>query len=98
MKKVLFILTAFCLLALAGSALAENSGIATSPHMKGVVIFKLKAFPVMDAKGLSCGVPRVDALLQQHGSAEIKMLYPHKRLAKGKAEQDLSKICQANVS
>ncbi|MBI5805528.1 S8 family serine peptidase [candidate division TA06 bacterium] len=98
MKRMLFIITAFCLLALAGSALAESGGMAPSPHMKGVVIFKLKAFPVMDAKGFSCGSPRVDAALQQQGLTEIRMLYPHKRLAKGKSEQNLSKICQANVS
>jgi subtilisin family serine protease len=97
-KKVLVILTAFCLLGLAGSALAENGRIALSPHLKGVVIFKLKVFPVMDAKGLSCGVTRVDAVLQQQGLDEIKMIYPHKRQAKAKAEQDLSKICQARVS
>ncbi|MDP2807125.1 MAG: S8 family serine peptidase, partial [bacterium] len=98
MKKVLVILTVVCLLGLAGAAPAENGRIAVSPHMKGVVIFKLKTFPVMDAKGYSCGSPQVDAVLQQHGLDKINLLYPQKRLAKSKAEQELSKICQAKVS
>ena len=63
MKKNFVILLALGLLMLAGPASAGNGRIALSPHMQGVVIFKLKAFPVMDAKGLSCGVPRVDAAL-----------------------------------
>ncbi|MBI4726318.1 S8 family serine peptidase [candidate division TA06 bacterium] len=98
MKKTLVGFLVLALLGLAGAALADNGRIAISPHMKGVVIFKLKTFPVMDAKGFSCGAPLVDVVLQQHGLDKIKMIYPHKRLAKSKAEQELSKICQAKVS
>ncbi|MDO9390237.1 MAG: S8 family serine peptidase [bacterium] len=98
MKKVFVILTAFCLLALAGPGRAENNRATTNPYLKGVVIFKLKTHPVLDAKGFSCGVPQVDDVLQQHGLDKLKMLYPHKSLAKSNSGQGLSRICQAKVS
>ncbi len=98
MQKNIIIFLILCLLALPGLGRAENNRAITKPYLKGVVILKLKKPPILDAKGFSCGAPRVDAVLQQHGLDKIKMLYPHKSLAKNNSGQELSRICQAKVS
>jgi subtilisin family serine protease len=99
MKKYL----AFAALLLTASfisvSLAERPGSTSQQvYLPGVVIFKLKAQPVMDAKGTSTGNSTVDGVLNSYGRQEVKQLFGAKQSAKTALGRSLANICQANVS
>ncbi|HAD81511.1 MAG: hypothetical protein A2509_10485 [Candidatus Edwardsbacteria bacterium RIFOXYD12_FULL_50_11] len=99
MKKYL----AFAVLLLTASfisvSLAERPGSAGQQvYLPGVVIFKLKAQPAMDSKGISTGNAAVDGILNSSGGQGVNQLFKTKERAKTPLGRSLANICQANVS
>lgn len=97
MKKVFVLLPVF--LALAAISLAERPGRkAEQNYLPGVVIFKLKSSPNIDAKGLVTGNSSVDAVLAKYGKERVTQPFGMKTTAKTSLGRSLSHICQAVVS
>jgi len=99
MKKFIPLVVLLLAVAFISVSLAERPGaVQNQNYLPGVVIFKMKAQPDIDSKGLATGNAAVDGILNSYGRQEIKQLFRAKENAKTSLGRSLANICQARVS